>query len=112
LRAEVENDTGALGRMLDDHFIATFSSGRTIDKTQFIALFDGTGSQTMHSCDLTDRQAIIDAGTAVIVDTATMRGTRNGEPYAATARVTATYIKRGGEWRILAEHLSALPSAS
>ena len=65
----------------------------------------------MHSHDLTDRSMIVDADTAVIVDTDTMRGTRNGEPCTAKARVTAVYIKRDGAWRILAEHLAALTDA-
>jgi ketosteroid isomerase-like protein len=112
VRAEIEKDTATLRRILDDRFIATFTSGRTIDKAAFIAVIVGDGSSVMHSHDLTDRSMIVDADTAVIVDTDTMRGTRNGEPYTAKARVTAVYIKRDGAWRILAEHLAARTDAT
>ena len=108
MQAEVEKDTQTLRRILDDRFVATFSSGRTLDKADFVALFEGDGSHVMHSCEAAERQMIIDADTAVVVDTATMRGTRNGEAYATRARVTATYIKRDGAWRILAEHIHSL----
>ena len=112
VRAEIDKDAETLRRILDDRFIATFTSGRAIDKTAFITVIVGDGSSVMHSHDLTDRRMVVDADTAVIVDTDTIRGARNGEPYTAKARVTATYIKRDGEWRILAEHLAALTDAS
>ena len=114
VRAEIEKDADTLARILDDRFLATFSSGRTLDKTAFIALITGDDSHIMLSCDFTDGRLIVDADTAVIVDTATMRGTRNDAAYKAPARVTSTYIKRGGAWRILAEHLNTLagPSSS
>ena len=112
VRAEIEKDAGTLRRILDDRFLATFGSGRTLDKAGFIALITGDDLHVMLSCDFTDRRLILDADTAVIVDTATMRGTRGGAPYATPARVTATYVRRDGAWRILAEHLNALASAS
>jgi len=112
VQAEVEKDADTLRRILDDRFIATFSSGRTVDKADFIALITGDPSHTMVSVDFTDQSVIVEAGAAVIVDTATMRGTRNGDPYVATARVTAVYVKRDGAWRILAEHLNALVGPS
>jgi len=112
VQAEIEKDADTLARILDDRFLATFSSGRTLDKTAFIAIITGDDSHVMLSCDFSDARLIVDADTAVIVDTATMRGTRDGAPYTAPARVTTTYIKRDGAWRILAEHLNALAGPS
>lgn len=112
VQAETEKDAETLERILHDRFIATFSGGQTVDKAAFIALICGDGSSVMHSHDFTDRRMVIDAHTAVIVDTDTIRGARNGQPRTLRARVTSTYIKRDGAWRILAEHLTALPDAA
>jgi ketosteroid isomerase-like protein len=109
VRAETERDADTLRRILDDRFVATFSSGQTVDKTEFIALICGSPT-TMLSHDLADRRVIVAGDAAVIVDTDTIRGTRNGEAHRLVARLTTTYVKRDGEWRILAEHLTALPA--
>jgi len=105
--AEDKSDTDTLRRILDDRFVATLGT-RTYDKEAFIKVFardvDPTASQT-----LTYEAVIIDGDTAVLVATDTARGARDGAPRTAVYKYTATYIRRDGRWRALAEHIVKVP---
>jgi Domain of unknown function (DUF4440) len=48
---------------------------------------------------------IIDGDAAVVVATDTERGTRDGAARTAVYKYTATYIRRNGRWRALAEQI-------
>jgi hypothetical protein len=110
--AEEKRDEGALRRILDDKFLATFNAAsKPYDKESFIrgilkADVDPTQSQT-----LTDETVIVDRDTAIILSTDTLRGTKNGAAYTKVARGTVTYIRRNGRWVALAEHLVMVPPA-
>jgi ketosteroid isomerase-like protein len=108
--AEDKNDATVLRRILDERFVATFGAAKTYDKKAFIKLFTGdvdpTASQT-----LTYEAVIIDGDTAVTVGTDTARGTRHGAAYIAVYKYTATYIRRDGRWKALAEHIVQVPEA-
>ena len=99
----------ALRRILDDRFVATFGAGKPYDKEGFIKVVVDDETDTTASQDLTDRMVRVDRDTAVIVETDTVRGTTDGKPYSAVYRITTVYIKRGGRWVALAEHLVKAP---
>ena len=102
--AEDKNDATVLRRILDERFVATLGAARTLDKEAFIKLFTGDVDPTK-SQTLTYEAVIIDGDTAVLVGTDTARGTKDNAPYTAVYRYTATYIRRNGQWRALAEHI-------
>lgn len=106
--AEDKSDTETLRRILDDRFVATFGAAKTYDKEAFIKLFardvDPSASQTV-----TYEAVIIDGDTAVVIGTDTARGTRDGAARTAVYKYTATYIRRDGRWRALAEHIVKVP---
>jgi hypothetical protein len=109
--AETNHDAATLTRILDDRFLATWPSGRTIDKGAFIKAettgpIDRSKSQT-----LTDRNFIIDGDTAVAVETDTLRSVRDGTPVVWVGRFTLTYIRRNGTWRALAEQAASIAPA-
>jgi len=106
--AEERRDAAALGRILDDRFVATLGASRTYDKGAFIKLFSGdVDASATHT--LTHEAMIIDGDTAVLVGTETAHGTRDGAPRTAVYKYTVTYIYRGGRWRALAEHIVKVP---
>lgn len=106
--AEDRRDTAALRRILDDRFVATFGAARTYDKEAFIQLFVGAVDATA-SHTVTYEAVIIDGDTAVTVGIDTSHGTRDGAAYTAAYRYTVTYIRRGGRWLALAEHIVRVP---
>lgn len=106
--AEDKSDTETLRHILDDRFVATLGAARTYDKEAFIKLFardvDPSASQAV-----TYEAVIIDGDTAVLIGTDTARGTRDGAAHTAVHKYTATYIRRDGRWRALAEHIVKVP---
>ena len=108
--AEEKRDAAVLRRILDERFVATFGAAKTYDKDEFIELFAGDVDPTA-SHTLTYEAVIIDHDTAVLVGTDTAGGTRDGMAYTAVYRYTATYIRRHGRWRALAEHIVKAPQA-
>src|ERR1700674_717278 len=107
--AEIKRDATTLRRILDDHFVATFGAGKPIDKEGFIKAVVGDDTDVMLSQDLTDETVLVDRDTVVSLGTDTVRGTAEGKAYTAVYRFTAVYIKRGGRWLALAEHLVQAP---
>jgi hypothetical protein len=110
VNAEVPRDAVALRRILSEKFIATLGAGPPVDREAFIAAIV-SGTDTDVSQTLSDSTILTDRDTAVIVGTDTVRGAARGVRYARAYRYTATYIKRGGRWVALAEHLVRMPEA-
>ena len=107
--AEVKHDEATLRRILDEHFVATFGAGKPYDKEGFIKAVIGGAPDPTESQDLSDRMVRVDADTAVIVETDTVRGTDEGKAYTTVYRITTVYIRRNGHWVALAEHLVRVP---
>lgn len=102
--AEARHDVVALQAILDDRFVATFGAGKLLDKNAFIkevtaGAIDPTASQV-----LSDQTIVLAGDTAVVVETDTIRSTKNGQPSESVYRFTVTYIRRGDHWVALAEH--------
>jgi ketosteroid isomerase-like protein len=107
--AEINRDAAALRRILDDRFVATFDAGKPMDKEAFIKAITGDPTDVMQSQDVTDETHLIDRDTAVTLGTDTIRGTADGKAYTAVYKFTTVYIKRGGRWLGLAEHIVQAP---
>jgi ketosteroid isomerase-like protein len=108
--AEVRHDEAILQRILDDRFVCTWHSGKTVDKAGFIvAVLRGSFiSQT-----LSDEITFIHGDTAVSVGTDTVKGfAPDGAEETNVLRFTATFIKRDGQWRAVAEHIGGLASGT
>jgi ketosteroid isomerase-like protein len=102
--AENRHDDKSLNTILDDRFLATFGTGKSIDKQKYIKnLTDGAIDPTAHQ-DILNENVVVDANTAVIVLVNTIQGTHNGKPYDVVYRITVTFIKRGDHWTALALH--------
>lgn len=101
--AEIKRDAGALRHLLDENFIAVYGSGKVVDKATFIKDVIGDGTDRILSQDLSDVTVRVRGNTAVVVETDTIRGTENGQPYVDATRLITTYVKRNGHWVALAE---------
>ena len=107
--AEINRDAAALRHILDDRFVATFGAGKPMNKEAFIKAITGDPTDVMQSQDVTDETHLVDRDTAVTLGTDTIRGTADGKAYTAVYKFTTVYIKRGGRWLALAEHIVQAP---
>lgn len=106
--AEVDRDAATLRRILDEKFIATLGAGAPFNREAFIeAIVSVTATDISHT--LSDSTIVTDGDTAVVAAIDTVRGAVNGASFAHAYRYTATYIRRGGRWVALAEHLVRMP---
>lgn len=105
VKAENEHDAAALRRILDDQFITTSGAGQPGNKEKFIKSLTAGKADPRQSQSLTDESVVVDGDTAVVVGTDTFHMTDGAKPDGLALRYTITFIRRGGQWTALAEHI-------
>jgi hypothetical protein len=98
--AEVSRDEEALRRLVDDRFVQNSPNGTTSGKE---ALIQAVLRMRMAGQTVRERSVLIEGDLALIFGTADMRFADPGkEDRISSLRYTATYVKRNGQWRMLA----------
>lgn len=100
VNAEINRDEAILRQVIDDRFVFNANSGALSDKE---ALIKNVKGWNMTGQTITDRTVLVDGDVAVVFGTTEMRfdAEEKGES-VSLLRYTATYIKRGDQWRALA----------
>ena len=107
LAAEVRHDEATLRRVIDDRYTVNLSNGTTSGKEQYIA--DILAGE-MASASITERTVLVDGDTAVTFGTVNVVDPGEGADSAPrSSRYTLVYVKRDGQWRALAFHISKRP---
>jgi STE24 endopeptidase len=110
--AEINRDSSALGRLLDERFVSTYGSEKPVGKEEFIRSVIGTDADRILSEELSDQTIVVAGDTGVVTEIDTVHALRAGAPYTEVLRITGTYVKRDGRWTALAEHLVPVPSVA
>jgi hypothetical protein len=106
--AEVARDEIALRRLIDDRFVFNSNSGATSDKETLIrnVLDMALVGQTIR-----ERTVLLERDIALVFGTADLRFAIPGKDDSISAlRYTSAYVRRHGQWRLLA--LQMQPRAS
>lgn len=105
LQAEVKHDKATLRRVIDDRYTVNVSNGTTYGKEQYIA---EVLAGVMMSASITERTVLVDGDTAVTFGTVNVVDPpgEGAKPTPRSLRYTLVYIKRDGQWRALAFHIS------
>ena len=95
--AEVSGDREALERILDEQFLATWASGKTIDRSEYI---DYILSEELSPFSVVHDTIRVHGDTAVVIDV------------SETGKTKFTWIavKRDGQWRVISETFSRVES--
>jgi ketosteroid isomerase-like protein len=95
--AEAARDRKTLEHILDDGFVVTFSSGKTLEKAAFIQLI---ATIMMPPFNIVHDFIYVDGDTAIVVDR-----------FGANLDTKCTWVavKRNGEWRAIAEQMTRIP---
>jgi ketosteroid isomerase-like protein len=100
IAAEVARDEATLRRMIDDRFAFNSSKGTLTGKEDFIQT---VLKLTMVGQTIRERSVLVEGDIALIFGTAELRFADPGkEESAQNLRYTSTYVKRQGQWRMLA----------
>ena len=93
--AEVSHDKSTLERLLDDRFLATYSSGKTIDRAAFI---DRIMKAEIKPFRVLTEVVNVHGDTALVIDTTTDH----------TIKFTWIAVKKEGRWRVISETFSRI----
>ena len=91
--AEIGHDRATLERILDDRFLSTFASGKTIDRNAYI---DWILSAEIKPFKVVHDVIRIHGDTALVVDLLETGGTK----------ITWVAVKRAGRWRVISQTFS------
>jgi len=98
--AEVSRDEAALRRLVDDRFVFNSSHGTTSGKEELIA---EVLKMAMVGQVIRERSVLIEGDVAIVFGTADLRFANPGKAESLSSlRYTSTYVKRQGQWRMLA----------
>ena len=95
--AEVSGDRVSLERILDEQFLATWASGKTIDRTGYI---DYILSKEISPFSVVHDAIRVHGDTALVIDI-----TESGK-----TKFTWIAVKRDGQWRVISETFSSVES--
>jgi uncharacterized protein (TIGR02246 family) len=104
LAAEVAHDEAFLRRVMDDRYTVNRRNGTTLGKEEYIS---GILGGVMVDVWASERTVLVDGDTAVTF--ATVNVIDEGIPADApprSSRYTLVYVKRDGQWRAIAFHIS------
>jgi hypothetical protein len=98
--AEVSRDEQALRRLIDEKFVQNSPNGTTSGKEELIRT---VLELRMLGQIVRERSVLIEGDLALIFGTADLRFADPGkEDRVSSLRYTSTYVKRNGQWRMLA----------
>ena len=99
IAAEVGRDEPTLRRLVDDKFVLNAGNGRTSGKEELIK---NVLKMDMVGQTLRERSVLVEGDVAFVFGTADLRFAIPGrEERVSSLRYTTTYVKRGGQWRML-----------
>jgi hypothetical protein len=100
IAAEVTRDEATLRRLVDDRFAFNSSKGTITGKEEFV---QSVLKLAMVGQKIRERSVLIEGDIALIFGTAELRFADLGkEESVQDLRYTSTYVKRHGQWRMLA----------
>jgi ketosteroid isomerase-like protein len=99
-RAQVENDRAALERLLADDYVLVNSAGRSQDKSSMIADSTAPGFR-LEPFTVTDETIQVWSDGALFAGRAQLRGTSDGQAFAATLRFADVWRRNPGGWQVV-----------
>jgi len=100
IAAEVSRDEATLRKLIDDRFVFNSSRGTTSDKEELVQRIL---KMNMVGQSVRERSVLVEGDIAFVFGTADLRFAGPGAAESASSlRYTSTYVKRQGQWRMLA----------
>lgn len=94
-----------LSSLLSDDFVITVEDGATYSKSGYITHTADTSVQ-VKLAELSDLKVHLHGNAAVVTGAYHEKGISNGQPYEYHDRLTDVWMKRDGNWQVIASHYS------
>jgi ketosteroid isomerase-like protein len=106
-RAFESGDAAALRRHMDDRFTQTSSRGEVTGFEQNVD--EAARREPRYDVFRNhDQKLRLYGDMAIVLGITTVKGTASGQPFEGDFQYTDTWIRRQGEWKIVASHASRL----
>jgi ketosteroid isomerase-like protein len=100
--AHVNGDVETLARLMADDYLKIESDGSVSDRAATLAKY--TPATRAWEKAIGDEYIVrVYGDTAIVIGRWTARGMNNGERFDYAARFLSVYVKRDGEWKMVAE---------
>lgn len=103
-----KNDAAAPARIFAEDFTFTNPFGEVMTKEQRIGEIKPGGVQ-FDSYTVDDVKVRVYGDTAVVTNRATLSGKRGDQVLAGQYRVTSVFVKKGGNWQVVAAQSTRIP---
>jgi len=111
-RAQLASDVSALDRLIDGDLLFTGPGGELASKADDLAAH-GSGLLRFSAHEPEElRVRRVGDDVVVVALRARLAGEFDGRPFAGTYRYTRVWARMGGDWRIVAGHVSEVPGAA
>lgn len=109
-RAQVAADTAAVGRLLAPELTYTHSNALVENRREFVADI-ASKKLIYHKLEPQNRQVRVSGRTALVTGRVQVSVTLEGKgPIELVLQYTEVYVRRGGEWKLLAWHSARVPA--
>jgi len=108
--AVLKGDVSFLEKYLADNYVRVFGGGGTGNRQDMI---DGYRKRTttITSLDYYDEQVYVSGDTAVVTYKVAGKGTSDRQSFNGNFRILRTWVKQGGQWKILAASTTPIDTA-
>jgi uncharacterized protein (TIGR02246 family) len=100
-------DASVHERLFADDYTYTPGNGAFMDRLSHMA-FTRSGALAVGSFQSTDQRVRVYGDTAVVTGRWVVRGARGGKPVDNQMRYLTVYVRRGGQWQIVAEQRTGI----
>jgi len=107
VRAHRELDLDAIEEILADEYLQIRADGTVIGKTEALQSYR-SGKRKWDFADSDEYQVVVHGDAVILVGSWRGRGENDGEPFDYAARFMAIYVRRNGEWRLVADQSTPL----
>lgn len=98
-------DISILSSLLAEDFIITVEDGSTFGKAGYIS-HSADSTVQVEIAELSELKVRVHGNTAVVTGAYHETGTSKGKPYDYHDRLTDVWMKRDGNWQVIASHYS------
>jgi uncharacterized protein (TIGR02246 family) len=100
-------DASVHKRLFADDYTYTPGNGAFMDRASHMA-FTRSGALAVGSFQSTDQKVRVYGDTAIVTGRWVLKGARGGKPVDNQIRYITVYVRRGGQWQIVAEQRTGI----
>ncbi|MBZ5661289.1 MAG: nuclear transport factor 2 family protein [Acidobacteriia bacterium] len=106
VKADLANDKAFYAKVLAEDWTGGDSGGKWFTKADMMKMMDDTAHNKTNSEKMTELKVRVYGNTAIATYKDTYDAMLNGEHRSRTVISTDTFVKMGGEWKLVAGHAS------